>query len=65
MKIELRHLQISKPAKSLVSRTGIFANGFLDFSFFCGSAGLANIGPGNPQAADWGNLPGQGTMHAL
>ena len=34
MNIEVKHPQISKPAKSLVSRAGIFANGFLDFSFF-------------------------------
>ena len=34
MKIELRHLQLSKPAKSLVSTAGIFSNRFLDFRVF-------------------------------
>ena len=37
--IKIKHLQILKPAKSLVLRTGIFANGFLDFPFF-GSLGF-------------------------
>ena len=64
MKIEIKHSQISKPAKSLVSRAGIFANGFLDFSFFGNRAGsvegteLAELG--EPMGRSRGNRPGPG-----
>ena len=37
MKIEIKHPRIPKPAKNLVSRSGIFANGFFDFLFFLDS----------------------------
>ena len=37
MKIEIKHQRIPQPAKNLVLRSGIFANGFLDFPFFLDS----------------------------
>ena len=65
--IEIKHLRISKPARSLVSRAGIFANGFLDFSFFgfLDFLHLAANLPGEPAGRLWGNPPRRRPLHAL
>ena len=58
----MKHPQIPKPAQSMVSRAGIFSNGFLDlFLFFLwisrfGALGESGINlPGEPA----GRIPGE------